>query len=917
MKTFKRTWLLDLLLSAAAVAGAFVCSILLWNFIRPLATLLFFPAVILVSWKRGLRAGVFAIALSAAAIAYFVPAPAGPTSEPVLSRLMFFIIAALAAVGFTQMHRTQRLRQKQEESFRVTLASIGDAVISTDAGGRVRFMNATAEQLTGYSGDEAAGKDIAEILPLSSEETGEKIPSPVRYVLTKSEAIRIGDRAVVTARDGSRRSIEDSAAPIYDSNGQLTGAVLVFHDVTERQLADRRLRAQQETSRILAEAATLAEAAPQILQVLCETLRWDIGNVWRVDVDAQLLRWVDSRHLLGDQAKPFVDVTQEMVFTKGVGLPGRAWQQMNVAWIEDVTVDPNFPRGPYAAASGLVSGFAFPILIRDEVFGVIEFFSRERRPRDDDFLRIMAAIGSQLGQFIQRKSSQQALHQSEQRQRAILSAALDCIISMDHEGKVVEWNRAAERVFGYNREDVIGKPLANLIIPPDLREQHWRGLAHYLRTGEGPVIGRRIEMRAIRADGAEFPVELAITRITEMDPPLFTGFIRDITERKSFEEELQRQKNAAEAASRAKDQFFAMLSHELRTPLTPVLAGIDMLENPTTEFNDVKETLQIMRRNILVERRLIDDLLDVTRIIRGRLELNLESVDAHRVVSHVLDICRSELETKRLHLVQDLKARNHFVHADPARLQQILWNLLKNAIRYTPEGGEIVLRSSNNGHAAFILSVEDNGMGIPAELLRSIFDPFEQGITAQGSERGIGLGLAIAKGLAAAHRGSLQAFSEGPGKGARFMLELQTAAEPAETSNVPSAEAMHTRGLRILLVDDHLDTRQSLHRLLERRGYHVQSAGDLQSALKLVEHGTFDLLISDIALPDGNGTELMRILRQKSDVRGIALSGFGMEADVNMSREAGFAEHLVKPVAFETLERVIQRLEQAATQTPV
>jgi two-component system cell cycle sensor histidine kinase/response regulator CckA len=525
--------------------------------------------------------------------------------------------------------------------------------------------------------------------------------------------------------------------------------------------------------------------------------------------------------------------------------------------------------------------------------------------------------------------------------RAILESALDCIITMNAAGMVVEFNPAAERVFGFSRAEAVGQELASLIIPPSLRERHRLGLAHYLKYGQGPVLGKRIEIPAIRANGSEILVELAITAFRIAGEPVFTAYLRDITERvrterrraaqytvasilagsgslaeagaeiiqtiagsgdwvfgsiwvhdedaqelhcevtwsandpklKTFEQasravrfatseglpgrvftsrkptwiaditkertfpratdaeraglrgafgfplavegrikgiaelfsasviqpdqdllqmvealgsqiglfihrrqietELQRQRDAAEAANAAKDKFLATLSHELRTPLTPVLMWAGGTVHDPDLTPDVREGLQMICRNVELEARLIDDLLDLTRITRGKLQLHLQTADAHKLLEHSMDIVRTDISARHITLTVELDAPNHRVLVDAPRLQQVFWNVLRNAYKFTPDHGKVTVHSYNHTPGSITFEISDNGVGIEPEHLHKIFDAFEQ----VGKRReGLGLGLAISRAVVELHGGTIRAQSAGSGKGATFVIELATAA---------------------------------------------------------------------------------------------------------------------------------------------
>ncbi len=372
----------------------------------------------------------------------------------------------------------------------------------------------------------------------------------------------------------------------------------------------------------------------------------------------------------------------------------------------------------------------------------------------------------------------------------------------------------------------------------------------------------------------------------------------------------------AEAANRAKDRFLATLSHELRTPLTPILAtATAMLERPETP-DDIRDVMEMIRRNVALEVRLIDDLLDLTRIRRGKLRLKREAVDVHELIHRVVEICRHDPHAAGLSIVLDLDARRHDVDADPIRLQQVLWNLLKNAIKFTPDGGTIAVRSrdgvgesSDEAGPPVIIAVSDTGIGIAPDVLPRIFGLFEQGSDpAVRRSDGLGLGLTISRSIVEQHGGRLDAASDGEGRGATFTLEMPTV---SAATMVPTIEPIAPHGmvppraLKILLVDDNPDTRRYLAEVLTRRGHEVRSAESMADAFKAAEGADVNLLLSDIELPDGTGLQLMRKLRETGPIVGIALSGFGSSDDIEMSRSAGFAAHLMKPVDLRALEEAI------------
>jgi signal transduction histidine kinase len=358
-------------------------------------------------------------------------------------------------------------------------------------------------------------------------------------------------------------------------------------------------------------------------------------------------------------------------------------------------------------------------------------------------------------------------------------------------------------------------------------------------------------------------------------------------------------------ANASKDRFLALLSHELRNPLSPVITMVAELERRNGTDH---EALEVIRRNVELEARLIDDLLDITRIANDKLKLTMETVSAHDVIERAVEICEGEVTAKGLALELDLNAEHHFVKADPARLQQVFWNLIKNAVKFT-ERGTVKVSSLNDEAGNLIVRVADTGLGIGEDRMVRIFNAFEQG-EAEITRRfgGLGLGLAISKTMVEAHGGKISVESEGAGAGSVFTVELKIT-EPVkiELQEVASVPVSHDDGKekRVLLVDDHFDTCLGLKMLLQRRGYSVEIAHSVSDGIQLAREFEPDLVISDLGLPDGSGFELIRAVKSFREVYGVALSGFGMESDIERSREAGFHDHLIKPLNLERLDQIL------------
>ena len=507
------------------------------------------------------------------------------------------------------------------------------------------------------------------------------------------------------------------------------------------------------------------------------------------------------------------------------------------------------------------------------------------------------------------------LARGEERYRRLSESNIIGIIQADLGGNVLEANDAFLRMVGHTRAD-IGADRTRWIdmTPLEYRERDKAGIQQLWVGG----VCDPYEKEFIRKDGSRVPVLVGAAAL-ERYPREWIGFVVDLTRLKSAERRLAMALEAAEAAGRAKDRFLAVLSHELRTPLTPVLAAVSAALDDADMSDDRREILELTRRNVELEARLIDDLLDVTRISRGKLQLNREVVDLHALISRTVEICRDDARDGHVELSVETLATEYHVDADPARLQQLLWNLVKNSVKFTPPGGWVAIRSHNRSRDRIIIQVADTGIGIEPEQLPKIFDAFEQG-EAETVRRfgGLGLGLSISRAIAQAHGGTLEAASDGKSKGATFTLSLATVPAPSSETPVVAVSQNGTvprRSLRVLLVEDDVDTLRVMSSLLSKRDYRVTAADCLASARAAAVVEDFDLLISDISLPDGSGLDLMKSLCIDRQIKGISLSGFGMDSDIQNSRDAGFSAHLTKPINFQKLDALIQQIAATIEET--
>jgi PAS domain S-box-containing protein len=509
--------------------------------------------------------------------------------------------------------------------------------------------------------------------------------------------------------------------------------------------------------------------------------------------------------------------------------------------------------------------------------------------------------------------TEQALRESEEWFRLIADSIPHMVWSARGDGGTDYYNSRFLDYLGVTREGMGEWTWVGTLHPDDAApaQEAWRQAYENDREYEIEYrIRRAADGRYLWHLGRAVPLRDSEGRILR-----WFGTCTDIDEQKRTERELHEARRAAEEASRAKDQFLAVLSHELRTPLTPVLTVAQMLETDAGLGPKQREWVEMIRRNVELETRLIDDLLDHTRISRGKVELHLAPTDLHGKILQTLAICESDARGKRIEMVTDLRATRCWLLADPARLQQVLWNLVKNGVKFTPEGGTVTVRTADAEDGGVVAEVRDSGMGIDPERLPWVFDAFEQGgreVTRMFG--GLGLGLAISKGLVELHGGTLTAASDGRDRGAVFTVRLPASVvvTPEPGGGVaPDRVAGPGPGRRLLVVEDHPDTLAAMAQLLEMFGYTVRTADSVASALQVAEGETIDVVVSDIGLPDGSGLDLMRQLLARQPVKGIALSGFGMEEDLRKSREAGFLEHLTKPVDFDRLQQALARVMAA------
>jgi PAS domain S-box-containing protein len=680
--------------------------------------------------------------------------------------------------------------------------------------------------------------------------------------------------------------------------------LLLAASLAERDHAERRRAADQAVTHILAESATLAEATPRIVRTICESLQWDVGAVWTLDKDGKVLHCIELWHRPTLAISRFAAVSREQAFTPGIGMPGRVWSSGQPCWSADVVREANFPRAAIAAQEGLHAAFAFPILLRGEVLGVVEFFSREIRQPDRPLLQLFAAVGSQLGQFIDRTRSQKAVREGEQRLQMALDSARVVAWDWDLAGDQVHRSANAAELFGWPPDKVLSGAATFLdrIDPAD--RSHVEAA---IRGAQEGGAGYDAEFRVRVGDASVRWVRdrARVVRDASGKPQRMIGVMWDITERKQAAEALQE-------ADRRKDEFLAMLAHELRNPLAAVSNALNILRHPEASSADAERARAVMERQVHHLGRLVDDLLDVSRIMRGHIELRKESVDVATVIGRAVETVQPIIDSRGHNLNVTLPSEPVCLEGDLVRLAQVFGNLLANAAKFTEGRGTIHLNASvEDGEAK--VSVRDNGVGIAPEVLPQVFDLFVQADQSIARSRGgLGIGLTIARRLVEMHGGRIAALSAGPGRGSEFVVHLPISARtasPKPREPVPTVHEPSPRR-RILVVDDNIDAADSLAILLSCSGAEVRVAYDGPSALTAAHDFRPEVVFLDIGLPGMSGYEVARCLRTDSGFRPtllIALTGYGQESDRRRAQDAGFDAHLVKPTDLDAVRALLAR----------
>lgn len=807
----------------------------------------------------------------------------------------------------TVQQEIQNELRNSQERLRASLEAAGTGTFRWDVRTNAVEWDESLDRLYGLvPGQTAQNLDefLTRVYPQDRE--------PVMKACLKSvqEATDFGMEFRILWPDGTIRWLYSRGKMVLGADGTpayLTGACA---DITSRKHDEQLLLERARLSELGADiglALTRSNSLRHMLVMCCEAivqrLEAAFSRIWTVNETGTMLELQASAGLYTHIDGPHGRVP---VGKYKIGLIA---QELLPHLTNDVRNDPRVGDHAWAEREGMVSFAGYPLIVDGKLIGVVALFGRHAL--GNDTLTALSSIATSIALGIQRKRNEESLRVSEARKTAILQNSLDGIVMIDEESRLLEFNPAAEAMFGFQRGDVIGQKMAELIIPPEYREQHYHGMERYRETGVAVVLGRRLELEAIRADKSRFPVELAITRIESEGPALFTATLRDITSRKRAERDLLQAKQAAETANQTKSSFLASMSHELRTPLNAIIGYSEMLQE---EVEDLRSDLSTDVQRIHTAGKhllsLINDVLDLSKIEAGRMELFAEDFDAGKMLSEVKDTVET-LARKNGNNLRFEYGELGRMRTDLTKVRQSLLNLLSNACKFTSQG-TVELRAERfekNGSGWLRFTVSDTGMGIPPEKMAKLFEPFSQGDAATSRRfGGTGLGLALTRRLCDLLGGTIQAQSE-PGKGSTFTIELP-ADMPAgsETAQIeersdPVEPAM---GL-ILIVDDDAAARDLIQRSLRKSGFATQTASNGQDALRLARELRPSAITLDVMMPGMDGWAVLGKLKADPALADIPVVMITIVEDRNLAYSLGAVDYLTKPIDRERLAKVLRQ----------
>jgi PAS domain S-box-containing protein len=769
-----------------------------------------------------------------------------------------------------------------------------DCIISMDHTGRVLDLNRAAEDTFGWPRDGAIGRELAELIIPHRLRAAHH--AGLRRYLESGEGPVLGSRIEVPAlhAEGHEFPVELAISRLPTAGPPVFVAYL--RDISTRVRLERLRSLRAEAMQAIARADSVDAAADGVLHAFCSLLGWELGFAWQRD--AHDLRCANTYEATPGAKPGFVEASRSIRLPRGKGLPGMAWENRAAVWRSDVTIAENFPRAPMAQLDDVHAGVACPVMVGSEVIGAIEFYSEHIHEPDADLVETLTIVSAQLGQAWQRQRTENALRKSEAQLRLLANTIPQ-----------LAWMAAADgTVFWYNQRwyDYTGTT------PETMQSEGWRAVHH---PDELPWVDAKWEssmrdgvpfemvfpLRA--ADGSFRPFLTRVEPLRDEDDErilYWFGTNTDISNIRHMEDSLRE-------ADRRKDEFLAMLAHELRNPLAPISTALRILELPKASASIQADARQIIGRQVEHLVRLVDDLLDVSRFIGGKVTLQREITELARVVSRAVEIALPSLKARNHDFDVRLPSTPVVLDVDEVRITQAIGNLLTNAARYTPPGGRVVLEARTTADTVEV-GVRDTGIGIEASMLDKVFYLFVQaGHLDAGTHGGLGIGLTLARQLVRLHGGEITVRSAGPGRGSTFLLTLPRTARPAaETS--PEVDAPPVRAIDVLVVDDNRDAARSLSMLLELLNHNVRSCHDGASALAAVAERRPQLILLDLGMPGMDGFEVVRRLRASpgAPLVIVALSGWGQQSDRDRTTEAGFDHHLVKPVSADELDHLLQ-----------
>ena len=850
------------------------------------------------------------------------------------------------------------------ESSRIIAETASDAIITIDTNSTILFVNRAAENIFGYPASDLIGANLTILMPdylrhLHRQGLRNYIETGRKHI--SWDAVELPGRH----KSGKEITLELSFGE-FNRNGVrfFTG---IARDISRRKRDERRLALQHSVAEILAGATSIENAAPKLLATIALNLDWQIADFWLVDQNDNLLHLISNWRDAGvKHVEEFEAINKAMRFPPGESFPGKIWKDRNPIWVADFGND-HFPRSEVAARGNLHSAYGFPIILGDEVYGVIELFSVEQRDPDPLILDTLVAIGSQIGQFVDRKGNERrlvkALARAEEARREAenLTERLNSLQRLT-DAALARFSVEEVIVESLNRvRDVLNvDTVAILLLEKDEDELvAWaaQGLEEEVELGVRIPVGKGFAGRVVaenkpriitdisQADihnpliktkgiksllGVPLLIEgrpigvihvgkLQITEFTDEDVRLLelaADRIALAIENARLHEQQIAALAEAEDANKAKDEFLTILSHELRTPLTPLIGWIHMMQNGILQPADVSKVLAVMNRNAYSLKRLINDLLDMSAILSGKMRIEETDVSVASVLEESVDTMAPYAKDSKVHLkfegTED--PASAIVIGDRSRLNQAFCNIIHNAIKFSGPGSQVQVTLDSNDDEV-VVRIKDQGEGIPDEFLPFVFDRFRQ---ADGSRTraygGLGLGLALVKSFVEAHRGTIEASSEGEQRGSTFKVTLpRRRTGVGDSHDHPALPPMDdaTGRARVLIVEDQPDTLEMLAVVFEQRAYEVMTADTAERALKLLAKDNFDVLISDLGMPMMDGLQLIRTLRDNPKLRripAIALTGYASQKDAEAALAAGFDLHLSKPVDPTELTEAVERL---------